>query len=140
VSHLVAPAFAGAMYGRQILGAIPVERRVLLFASVDVAGHPQLEGRTVADAFRPGHWRILALDPGAQGGERREPAGGGGRREPVPGGPSSEDTGPAPGTRLVANLPPTYVLRKEDRVVLAATRRGLAELLGRRGREPQPDR
>ncbi|MFD7993063.1 NAD-binding protein [Streptomyces mexicanus] len=140
VSHLVAPAFAGAMYGRQILGAIPVERRVLLFASVEVAGHPQLEGRTVADAFRPGHWRILALDPGAQGGERREPAGGGGRRETAAGGPASEDTGPAPGTRLVANLPPTYVLRKEDRVVLAATRRGLAELLGRRGREPQPDR
>ncbi len=139
VSHLVAPAFAGAMYGRQILGAIPVERRVLLFASVDVAGHPQLEGRTVADAFRPGHWRILALDPGTQGGERREPAGGG-RREPAAGGPAFEDTGPAPGTRLVANLPPTYVLRKEDRVVLAATRRGLAELLGRRGREPQPDR
>ncbi|MYR62569.1 hypothetical protein GTY54_42335, partial [Streptomyces sp. SID625] len=33
------------------------------------------------------------------------------------------------------NLPDTYVLRTEDRVVLAATRRGLAELLGRRGRD-----
>ncbi|MDT0395129.1 NAD-binding protein, partial [Streptomyces edwardsiae] len=47
VSHLAAPAFAGAMMGRQILGAIPVERRVLLFAAVGVRGHPQLEGRTV---------------------------------------------------------------------------------------------
>ncbi|MER7970869.1 hypothetical protein ABTX35_18075, partial [Streptomyces sp. NPDC096080] len=28
-----------------------------------------------------------------------------------------------------------YVLRATDRVVLAATRRGLAELLGRRGRD-----
>ncbi|MGK5696262.1 NAD-binding protein, partial [Streptomyces sp. URMC 128] len=52
VSHLAAPAFAGAMMGRQILGAIPVERRVLLFAEVEVAGHPQLEGRTVGQAFR----------------------------------------------------------------------------------------
>lgn len=28
VTHLAAPAFGGAMMGRQILGAIPVERRV----------------------------------------------------------------------------------------------------------------
>ena len=62
VSTLAAPAFAGAMMGRQILGAIPVERRVLLFAALDVAGHPQLEGRTVAEAFRPGAWRVIALD------------------------------------------------------------------------------
>ncbi|MGV9876985.1 LON peptidase substrate-binding domain-containing protein, partial [Streptomyces cellulosae] len=34
--------------GALILGAIPVERRVLLFAAVVVDGHPQLEGRTVA--------------------------------------------------------------------------------------------
>ncbi|MBE1594179.1 hypothetical protein H4687_000308 [Streptomyces stelliscabiei] len=47
VSSLAAPAFAGAMMGRQILGAIPVERKVLLFAALVVAGHPQLEGRTV---------------------------------------------------------------------------------------------
>ena len=60
VSHLAAPAFAGAMMGRQILGAIPVERRVLLFAAVDVGGHPQLEGRTVGEAFRAGAWRVLA--------------------------------------------------------------------------------
>ncbi|MFD5656749.1 hypothetical protein, partial [Streptomyces hirsutus] len=36
---------------------------------------------------------------------------------------------------LVWDLPDTYVLRNEDRVVLGATRRGLAELLGRRGRD-----
>ncbi|WP_333745065.1 NAD-binding protein, partial [Streptomyces ardesiacus] len=52
VTHLAAPSFAGAMMGRQILGAIPVERRVLLFAAVEVAGHPQLEGKTVGEAFR----------------------------------------------------------------------------------------
>lgn len=54
VTHLAAPAFGGAMMGRQILGAIPVERRVLLFAVLDVAGHPQLEDRTVAESFRRG--------------------------------------------------------------------------------------
>ncbi|MFI1419227.1 NAD-binding protein [Streptomyces sp. NPDC020731] len=112
VSHLAAPAFAGAMMGRQILGAIPVERRVLLFAAVVVGGYAPLEGRTVGEAFRAGAWRVLALDTAgsASGGEG------------------------APGSGLVWDLPDTYVLRAEDRVVLAATRRGLAELLGRRAR------
>lgn len=107
VTHLAAPSFAGAMMGRQILGAIPVERRVLLFAALRVGGHAQLEGRTVGEAFRAGYWRVLALDTG------RERQGG-------------------PG--LVWDLPDTYVLRASDRVVLAATRRGLAELLRRRRR------
>jgi Trk K+ transport system NAD-binding subunit len=117
VSHLAAPAFAGAMMGRQILGAIPVERRVLLFAAVDVGGHPQLEGRTVGEAFRAGAWRVLALDTATPDERRAAPA--------------SASRGP----RLVWDLPSTYVLRSEDRVVLAATRRGLAELLGRRPRQ-----
>lgn len=114
VSHLAAPAFAGAMMGRQtqILGTIPVERRVLLFAAMRVGGHAQLEGRTVGEAFRAGAWRVLALDTGA--------------------GAVAEDGRPS---GLVWDLPSTYVLRAEDRVVLAATRRGLAELLGRRPRE-----
>ncbi|MFF5006895.1 NAD-binding protein [Streptomyces phaeochromogenes] len=125
VSHLAAPAFAGAMMGRQILGAIPVERRVLLFAALDVAGHPHLEGRTVAEAFRAGAWRVLALDS-ASPEERRPdlataPA-------PAPGSPERP-------SGLVWDLPPTYVLGSEDRVVIAATRRGLAELLGRRPRD-----
>ncbi|WP_236244952.1 NAD(P)-binding protein [Streptomyces sp. CC210A] len=126
VSHLAAPAFAGAMMGRQILGAMPVERRVLLFAAVVVAGHPELEGRTVAEAFRPGAWRVVALDATAP--EQRRPdlaavhAEGGGLR----------------GTGLVWDLHPGYVLRAEDRVVLAATRPGLAELLGRGAPGPTP--
>ncbi|MEZ3179286.1 NAD-binding protein [Streptomyces pimonensis] len=112
VSHLAAPAFAGAMMGRQILGAIPVERRVLLFAAVVVGGCAPLEGRTVGEAFRAGAWRVLALDTA---------------------GSASGEEG-APGSGLVWDLPDTYVLRAEDRVVLAATRRGLAELLGPRAR------
>ncbi|MFI0035428.1 NAD-binding protein [Streptomyces mutabilis] len=117
VTHLSAPAFAGAMMGRQILGAIPVERRVLLFAAVRVAGHPQLEGRTVGEAFRAGAWRVLALEVcGDASG-------------------NASDGEAGQGSRLVWELPDTYVLRGEDRVVLAATRRGLAELLGRRARQ-----
>lgn len=103
VSHLAAPTFAAAMLGRQILGAIPVERRVLLFAAVEVAGHPQLEGRTVGEAFAAGKWRVLGRDVAS-------------------GGPSAA---------AMWGLPSSHVLRAGDRVVLAATRRGLAELLGR---------
>ncbi|RLV09808.1 potassium transporter TrkA [Streptomyces griseocarneus] len=100
VSYLVAPSFAGAMIGRQILGAVPVERNVLLLAAVEAGSHPGLGGRTLDEAFRPGLWRALALAP----------------RGP---GPATE---PAPG----------HVLRPDDRVVVAATRQGLAELLRRR--------
>lgn len=125
VSHLAAPAFAGAMMGRQILGAIPVERKVLLFAALEVAGHPQLEGRTVAQAFRAGAWRILALDTTAPAERRPDLA------SPHPADGERHPTG------LVWDLHPGYVLRPQDRVVLAATRRGLAELLGRRPRPRQ---
>lgn len=129
VTHLAAPAFAGAMMGRQILGAIPVERRVLLFAAVDVAGHPRLEGKTVGEAFRAGAWRVLALDTTARGERRDE------RREEPAAEEAYEDTRASGASGWLWDLPDTYVLHSEDRVVLAATRRGLAELLGRRFRE-----
>lgn len=119
VSHLAAPSFAVAMMGRQILGAIPVERKVMLFAAVEVAGHRQLEGRTVEQAFRAGAWRVLALD--ATPPEHRRPN----LATPAPASPDRP-------SGLVWDLHPGYVLRPEDRVVIAATRRGLADLLGRR--------
>ncbi|WP_435975332.1 NAD-binding protein [Streptomyces sp. Qhu_M48] len=114
VSHLAAPAFAGAMLGRQVLGAIPVERRVLLFAAVDVVDHPLLDGLTVADAFQAGSWRVIALDGSATG------------------------TGGAADRDQPWRLDPERVLAPGDRVVVAATRRGLAELLGRGGRGARP--
>ncbi|MFI8962819.1 NAD-binding protein [Streptomyces sp. NPDC053493] len=114
VSHLAAPAFAGAMMGRQILGALPVERRVLLFAALDVADHPLLDGRTVADAFRPGAWRVIA----------RGDAG-------VP----MDRSGYGASWELRAG----HVLGPRDRVVVAATRRGLAELHGRGPGSPGTD-
>ncbi|MFE9677424.1 NAD-binding protein [Streptomyces sp. NPDC006259] len=116
VTHLAAPSFAGAMMGRQILGAIPVERRVLLFAAVEVGGYGQLVGKTVGEAFRAGYWRVLAVQGAGRGSA----------------GAGDEGRGVAAG--LEWDLPDSYVLRGEDRVVLAATRRGLAELLGRRRR------
>ncbi|MER5356800.1 NAD-binding protein [Streptomyces sp. NPDC002785] len=120
VSHLAAPSFAVAMMGRQILGAIPVERKVMLFAAVEVAGHPQLEGRTVEQAFRAGAWRVLALD--ATPPEDRRP-------DLATATPATPDRR----SGLVWDLHPGHVLCAEDRVVIAATRRGLAELLrGRR--------
>lgn len=116
VTHLAAPAFAGAMMGRQVLGAIPVERKVLVFAALLVAGHPQFEGRTVSESFRPGAWRVLALDTASPAARRPDLA-------------SAHHDGEQP--QLLWDLHPGYVLRPEDRVVIAATRRGLAELLGR---------
>ncbi|MER7516734.1 NAD-binding protein [Streptomyces sp. NPDC126499] len=114
VTHLAAPAFAGAMMGRQILGAISVERKVLLFAALLVAGHPQLEGRTVAESFRPGAWRVLALD--TAGPDSRSPD-------------LANTAHDGDHQSLLWDLHPGHVLHPQDRVVIAATRRGLAELL-----------
>ncbi|MFD3656773.1 NAD-binding protein [Streptomyces sp. NPDC058620] len=114
VSHLAAPSFAGAMMGRQILGAIPVERKVMLFAALGVAGHPQLEGRTVEQAFRAGAWRVLAVDATPPADRQPDLTAAGTTGQPL---------------GLIQDLHPGYVLRPEDRVVIAATRRGLAELL-----------
>ncbi|WP_058043942.1 NAD-binding protein [Streptomyces roseifaciens] len=107
VSFLVAPAFAGAMIGRQILGAVPVERQVVLIAALEVEGRPELNGQPAGEAFVPGAWRALAVTT------RRLEASG--REE----------------TRLMEDLPARYVLGGQDRVIVAATRQGLADLLGR---------
>ncbi|MEU5220350.1 NAD-binding protein [Streptomyces sp. NPDC020807] len=157
VSHLAAPAFAGAMMGRQILGAVPVERRVLLFAAVDVAAHPLLEGRTVAEAFRPGAWRVVALDrrgggpdPDGAYGVPHGPSGDAGAGAATGAGAGTDagtDTGARNGARTGPRRPrflssdapgyrdwrlaPDRVLHAGERVIVAATRRGLAELLGR---------
>ncbi|MFI1224149.1 MULTISPECIES: NAD-binding protein [unclassified Streptomyces] len=128
VSHLAAPSFAVAMMGRQILGAVPVERKVMLFAALEVAGHPQLEGQTVDQAFRAGAWRVLAIDATPPGDRNPDLAA-------LP--PFNPDGEAPPPSGLVWDLHPGYVLRAQDRVVIAATRRGLAELL-RRQRSVMP--
>ncbi|MFG2098937.1 potassium channel family protein [Streptomyces sp. NPDC048612] len=121
VTYLAAPAFAGAMMGRQILGAIPVERRVLLIARVDVRGHTALEGRTVAEVLRPGRLRVLAVDTSAPDDPEPEAA----AAAPPP---PAEERRPA---QLVHELGDDYVLRPQDRVLLVATRQGLGDLHAR---------
>ncbi|MET9294058.1 NAD-binding protein [Streptomyces sp. NPDC003077] len=129
VTFLAAPAFAGAMMGRQILGAVPVERRVLLIARVEVRGQAALEGRTVGEVFQPGRLRVLAVDTSAPDAPVPSPADGDRSRPPA---------------LLVRDLGPGYVLRPQDRVLLAVTRQGLGDLLARRpateGNRPEPGR
>ncbi|MFE6848840.1 potassium channel family protein [Streptomyces sp. NPDC057686] len=118
VTHLAAPAFAGAMMGRQILGAIPVERSVLLIAALEVTGTSQLDGRTIAEAFRPGAWRVIACDTELRT-ERWLDLSRLRHADVTAGG-------------LAWDLDAGRVLTLGDRALVVATRQGLAELLGRR--------
>lgn len=122
VSALAAPSFAAAMMGRHVLGVMPVERGSVLFTVVDVAGHPELEGRSIHEAFREHEWRVLAVGPTVS----RLAA-------------SSMDT--LAGLRLDRpgfdwRPPHGRVLRAGDRVVLVTTRRGLDVLMT--GVQPHP--
>ena len=123
VSALAAPSFAAAMMGRHVLGVMPVERGSLLFTCVDVAGHAELEGRSVHEAFRENEWRVLAV--GAARGPLPEPAAVDGT-DGLGVDRTEFDWRPAEGR----------VLRAGDRVVLATTRRGLDILLT--GARPRP--
>ncbi|MFD0259091.1 NAD-binding protein [Kitasatospora indigofera] len=120
VSFLAAPSFASAMMGRQVIGAIAIGRRVLLIAAVEVTANSPLSGRTVADAHRPGWWRILAVD-------LNDPA----ERRPDLADPYSN----AP--ELLWNPTSVRMLCDGDRVVIAVTREGLGLLLA--GHDPRQE-
>jgi Trk K+ transport system NAD-binding subunit len=62
VSYLAAPAFAAALVERQVIGTIPVGRRVLLIADIPIVAGTELAGTTVGQANRPGECRIIALN------------------------------------------------------------------------------
>jgi Trk K+ transport system NAD-binding subunit len=62
VSYLAAPAFAAALVERQVIGTIPVGRRVLLIADIPIVAGTELADITVGDANRPGECRIIALN------------------------------------------------------------------------------
>jgi Trk K+ transport system NAD-binding subunit len=64
VSFLAAPAFAAAVMEREVIGTIPVKRRVLLVAEVPVEPGATLCGRTVAAAQLGGEARIIAVTEG----------------------------------------------------------------------------
>ncbi|WP_329202677.1 MULTISPECIES: hypothetical protein [unclassified Streptomyces] len=82
------------------------------------ADRPPPGGLHSVEFLWPGAWWVVALHAVAPQHRRPDLA------TALAGG-----SGQQPG--LVWRLHPGYVLRPEDRVVLAATRRGLAELLGR---------
>ncbi len=66
VSYLAAPAFVTAMLEREVIGTIPVKRRVLLLADVPVEEGSPLIGLTLGQLEREGGVRVVALDGGSR--------------------------------------------------------------------------
>lgn len=61
VSYLAASAFAAGMVGREVIGTIPVRRRVLLVADVPVVAGSRLVGRTPRSFDVTGKSRVIAI-------------------------------------------------------------------------------
>ncbi|MGW4692508.1 NAD-binding protein [Kitasatospora cineracea] len=61
VSYLAAPAFAAALMGREVLGTLSVFRHVLLIAELAVEEGSALDGRNTGDLEGPGGVRVLAV-------------------------------------------------------------------------------
>jgi Trk K+ transport system NAD-binding subunit len=61
VSYLAASSFAAAMVGREVIGTIPVRRRVLLVADIPVFAGSGLAGRTLASFDATAQVRVIAL-------------------------------------------------------------------------------
>jgi hypothetical protein len=61
VSYLAAPAFAAAVLRREVIGAIPVNRRVLLIAEVPVGVGSTVDGGTVRDVHDLDGVRVIGL-------------------------------------------------------------------------------
>jgi Trk K+ transport system NAD-binding subunit len=74
VSYLAVPAFTAAMLEREVIGTIPVRRRVLLVAEVPVVVGSPLDGGTIADAQHSGEVRVIALTGGGYRNAQWSPA------------------------------------------------------------------
>ncbi|HEY7174580.1 MAG TPA: NAD-binding protein [Micromonosporaceae bacterium] len=61
VSYLAASNFAAAMVGREVIGTIPIRRRVLMVADVPVVAGSGLIGRTTASLENTGVRRVVAV-------------------------------------------------------------------------------
>jgi Trk K+ transport system NAD-binding subunit len=98
VSHLAAPAFAAAAIGSEVIAAIPIgDRRVLFIARVGVGAGSALDGRPVNAIDEARVRRVIAIER------------------------ASATTEWLPGPRMAPLA--------GDRVVVAATRAGLAALM-----------
>jgi Trk K+ transport system NAD-binding subunit len=100
VSYLAAPAFAAAMLDRQILGTIPVGRRVLLIAEVPIHAGSQLDGTACHTVNTPRQARVIAIH--------------------------HHNT-----NTLELPAPHDHLLTQGDRLIILATRAGLAYVLTR---------
>jgi Trk K+ transport system NAD-binding subunit len=100
VSYLAAPEFAAAMLGRQVLGTIPVGRRVLLIAEVPIHAGSLLDGVSSDTVNAPRQAQLIAI--------RRHPTG-----------------------VLQLPAPRDHLLVGDDRLIVLATRAGLARILTR---------
>ncbi|MFJ8041773.1 NAD-binding protein [Kitasatospora sp. NPDC096147] len=108
VSYLSAPGFAAALMGREVLGTLSVFRHVLLLAELTAEDGSGLIGRTVWGLEEPGGVRVVGVRLARR-----------------------------PGDVLWNFADRGYRLRAGDRVLLAATRIGLARL-GPAPAEPPP--
>lgn len=61
VSYLAAPVFAAAMLERDVIGTVPVGRRLLLIAQVLVAAGSVLDGAPLSVAYDIAELRVIAL-------------------------------------------------------------------------------
>ncbi|MEV0715989.1 NAD-binding protein [Asanoa sp. NPDC050611] len=105
VSYLAAPAFAAALFGREVIDAIPVGRRVLLVAELPVGAGCDLEGRHSPEVNRPNEVRLIAIRTGRIG-------------------------------QTLWTVPERRRLVRTDRLIVVATRAGLAGLLTRTRSNP----
>ena len=98
VSYVAAPAFAAAMMEREVLASIPVGRRVLLIAEVEVCPGSIFDGQTVDLVDVPGQARVIGIQTENQ---------------------------PAP----LWTPPVGHPIRPSDRLIVVATRAGLADVV-----------
>lgn len=61
VSYLAAPVFAAAMLERDVIGTVPVGRRLLVIAQVLVAADSVLDGAPLSVAYAIAELRVIAL-------------------------------------------------------------------------------
>ncbi|MDH6125642.1 NAD-binding protein [Kitasatospora sp. GP82] len=61
VSYLAAPAFAASLMGRDVLGTLSVYRHVLLIAELTAGDDTGLVGRNLHDIEEPGGIRVIAV-------------------------------------------------------------------------------